>query len=113
MARITFSPNQPIQSLSGTICGVTYSTRANGQTFATIRRHSKHPVIDECVFEIQREQIRKHPNDLQRIANERRALYDRIRRLYNKFIEDPELSQSRNQIRTAILREYETNKGRF
>ena len=27
------------------------------------------------------EQIRKNPNDLQRIANERRALYDRIRRL--------------------------------
>ena len=103
MARITFSPNQPIQSLSGTICGVTYSTRANGQTFATIRRHSKHPVIDECVFEIQREQIRKRPHDLQRIANERRALYDRIRRLYNKFIDDPELRLSDNKLRTAIL----------
>ena len=106
MARVTFSPNQPIQSLSGTLCGVTYSTRANGQTFATIRRHSKHPVIDECVNEIQREQIRKHPNDLQRIANERRALYDRIRRLYNKFIDDPELRLSDNKLRTAILREY-------
>ena len=66
MARITFSPNQPIQSLSGTICGVTYSTR----------------------------------------ANERRALYDRIRRLYNKFIDDPELRLSDNKLRTAILREY-------
>ena len=106
MARITFSPNQPIQSLSGTICGVTYSTRANGQTFATIRRHSKHPVIDECVNEIQRRQMRAHPHDLQRIANERRALYDRIRRLYNKFIDDPELRLSDNKLRTAILREY-------
>ena len=57
--------------------------------------------------------MRAYPNDLQRIANERRALYDRIRRLYNKIIEVPELSQSRNQIRAAILREYETNKGRF
>ena len=59
------------------------------------------------------EQIRKHPNDLQRIANERDALRQRIKRLYNKIIEVPELSQNRNQIRTAILREYETNKGRF
>ena len=106
MARITFSPNQPIQSLSGTICGVTYSTRANGQTFATIRRHSKHPVIDECVNEIQRRQMRAHPHDLQRIANERRALYDRIRRLYNKFIDDPELRLSDNKLRTAILEAY-------
>ena len=106
MAKVIFKANQPIQSLSGTLCGVTFSKRANGQTFATIRRHSKHPVIDECVNEIQRRQMRAHPHDLQRIANERRALYDRIRRLYNKFIDDPELRLSDNKLRTAILEAY-------
>ena len=111
MAKVIFKANQPIQSLSGTLCGVTFEKRANGQTVAVVRR-GKDTIIDECVNEIQRRQMRAHPKDLQRIANERDALRQRIKRLYNKIIEVPELSMSRNQIRTAILREYELNKGR-
>ena len=108
MAKLIFKANQPIQSLSGTICGVTYSTRANGQTFAVVRR-GKDTIIDECVNDIQRRQMHAHPKDLQRIANERDALRQRVKRLYNKIIEVPELSMSRNQIRTAILRVYGYN----
>lgn len=104
MAKVTFQPNQPVQSLSGTLCGVTFSKRANGQTVAVIRR-GKDTIIDECVNEIQRRQLRAHPNDAQRIANEREALRRRVKRLYNKMIEVPELSRSRSTLRTAIMRE--------
>ncbi len=47
MGKVTFKSDQPTQSLSGTLGGVTYRVDAEGQTFAFIRSHSSVPVIDE------------------------------------------------------------------
>ena len=111
MAKVIFKANQPIQSLSGTLCGVTFSKRANGQTVAVVRR-GKDTIIDECVNVIQRRQMRVHPKDLQCIADRRKALYMRIKRLYLRYKDHPQLIDNPDELRKTILLAYKQKRKR-
>ena len=93
MARVEFDPNQPIQSLSGSIGRVSFRT-VFGRTFVTKRpepvlpknptrqqraQFKKQTIIDNCLTILQ-EQI----PDLQEAINMRPKIRDRIVRLYKK-----------------------------
>ena len=66
MGKVTFKGNQPTQSLSGTLGGVTYRMDAEGQTFAFIRSHSSVPVIDEYLRYKDHPQLIDNPDELRK-----------------------------------------------
>ena len=112
MGKVTFKSDQPTQSLSGTLGGVTYRVDAEGQTFAFIRSHSSVPVIDECIDEIQQQQILNHPTTPQQLADRRKALYMRIKRLYLRYKDHPQLIDNPDELRKAILLAYKQKRKR-
>ena len=112
MGKVTFKNDQPTQSLSGTLGGVTYRVDAEGQTFAFIRSHSSVPVIDECIDEIQQQQILNHPTTPQQLADRRKALYMRIKRLYLRYKDHPQLADNPDELRKAILLAYRQRRKR-
>ncbi len=95
MARITFNPNQPIQSLSGTLGRDTFRT-LNGRTYvhqrpepvlpknptpqqrAAIRRKT---IINHCITDIQRQY-----SDIRDAIAMRSKIKDRVEYLYDKFV---------------------------
>ena len=112
MGKVTFKSDQPTQSLSGTLGGVTYRVDAEGKTFAFIRSHSSVPVIDECIDEIQQQQILNHPTTPQQLADRRKALYMRIKRLYLRYKDHPQLIDNPIELRKAILLAYRQKRKR-
>ena len=112
MARVTFNPNQPIQSISGTIGALTFRTR-NGRTFVYERLQPELPknptrkqraqfkqrtIIDQCVSLVQ-SQI----EDLQEAINMRPTIKERLRSLYKKL--EPTI-KSQTKLQKAIMTEY-------
>ena len=94
MAKVKFNPDQPIQSLSGTLGHISYYTR-NGQTFVHHKsapelpknptrqqraRYKQRTIVDQCVSILQ-SQI----PDIQEAIAMRPKIRDRIVRLYKKF----------------------------
>ena len=112
MARITFNPNQPIQSLSGTVGNITFRT-VNGRTHAFQRAEPllpKHPtrkqralfkqrsVINNCIAILQSQY-----EDIQMAIAMRTKLKDRLRYLYQKFVKD---ISAPSKLQKAIMSEY-------
>ena len=112
MGKVRFKSDQPTQSLSGTLGCVTYRMDAEGQTFAFIRSHSSVAVIDECIDEIQQQQIRNHPTTPQQLADCRKALYMRIKRLYLRHKDHPQLIANPDELRKALLLAYKQTRKR-
>lgn len=98
MARVIFKPDQPIQGLNGTLCGITYRPAADGHTTAYIRpqkelpknatadqraAYRRHIVLDYCEREVQHLMA-----DQLEAMDRRRAIRMRIGRLYDKFNDD-------------------------
>ena len=94
MAKITFIPNQPIQSLSGSIGPITYRTM-NGRTFMYRKeapalpknptrkqraQYRQRTIVDQCVTILQ-EQIQ----DIEKALAMRTTIRNRILRLYKLF----------------------------
>ena len=115
MAKITFNPNQPIQSLSGTLGCNTFRTR-NGRTFMyrnidpvlpknpTPQQREKfrqQTIVDFCLSIVQ-----KRISDIQEAMNMRKKLRDRIMRLYKRLA--PTI-KSNVKLRLKILSEYDRN----
>ena len=112
MAHVTFNPNQPIQSLSGTIGRNTFRT-VDGQTYMTRRlppvlpknptrqqraRFRQLDVIDKCVICIQAE-----IHDLRDAIEMRPLIRSRIVRLYKRLA--PTI-KAPSKLQKAILSEY-------
>lgn len=112
MAKVTFNPNQPIQSLSGTFGCNTFRT-LNGRTYLNQRPEPvlpKNPtpqqraafrrqtIIDHCVAFLQ-QQIR----DIPLAITSRPLIRSRVVRLYNRI--SPSV-KTPAKLRRAILSEY-------
>ena len=112
MAKVTFNPNQPIQSLSGSIGPVTFRT-INGRTHVFQRPEPvlpKNPtrkqralfkqrtIIDYCLSIIQAQY-----EDVQEAIKMRPKIRDRIVRLYKKYA--PTI-KARTKLQKAIIAEY-------
>ena len=112
MAKVTFNPNQPIQSLSGSMGKITFRT-INGKTFVHERqapelpknptrqqraRFKQRTIIDSCLAILQ-SQI----DDIQEAINMRAKIRDRIVRLYKKHAP---LIKAPTKLQRAILTEY-------
>ena len=108
MARVIFSPDSPVQALSGTFCGATYRTLPSGRTIVHIKapydpgKASERPdyhvsperakyVIQQCTWALQRE-----VGDMQEAIKRRRAIEMQVQRIYKNvnvamFTNDDEL----------------------
>ena len=119
MARVTFKEGQPIQSLSGTIGGITYRTM-NGKTFVHARRepelgknasrkeraaHKECMIVNECVRIIQDEM-----EDFVAAIQARPAIRAAMKRYYRQY--SPEI-KARTKLQCAMLRAYRTRKHRY
>ena len=112
MGKVNFTADTPVQQLSGTLAGVTYRTDAEGNTFAFVRKRSSIPLIDECIDLIQAQQLANHPDTPQQIADRRKALYMRIKRLYLRYKDYPQLIDNPDELRKAILLAYRQKRKR-
>jgi len=112
MAKVTFNPNQPIQSLSGSMGKITFRT-INGKTFVHERcapelpknptrqqraRFKQRTIIDSCLTILQ-SQI----DDIQEAISMRSTIKDRLVYLYKKF--EPAI-KARTKLQKAIMAEY-------
>ena len=112
MAKVTFNPDQPIQSLSGSVGALTFRT-LNGRTFVRERTAPtlpKHPtrqqrdqfkrrtIIDNCLTILQ-SQI----PDIQQAIAMRTKIKDRLNYLYKTFA--PTI-KARTKLQKAIMTEY-------
>ena len=112
MAKISFNPNQPIQSLSGSLGALTFRT-LYGRTFVMERTAPELPknptrkqraqfkqrtIIDQCVAILQ-SQI----PDIQEAINLRPKIRDRIVRLYKKHA--PSI-KAPTKLQRAIMTDY-------
>ena len=113
MAHVTFNPNQPIQSLSGTVGDRTFRT-FNGRTYLTRRQA---PVLPKNPTRQQRAQFKRRSiinlcvNDIQRQYSDildaiamRTKIKDRVEYLYKKF--SPTI-KAPTKLQKAILSEYD------
>ena len=113
MAHVTFNPNQPIQSLSGTVGNRTFKTR-NGKTYmtqlpapvlpknATPKQRAQYKrlrMIDQCVMIIQG-QI----PDIREAIAMRSKIKDRLMYLYNKYVKE---IKAPTKLQKAIMEEYD------
>ncbi len=112
MAKISFNPNQPIQSLSGTVGPVTFRT-VNGRTFMSGRskpvlpknptreqraQYKRRSIIDQCVSILQSQY-----QDIRVAINLRRKIRDRIAYLYDSLA--PTV-KAPTKLQRAIMTEY-------
>ena len=112
MAKVHFKPNQPIQSLYGTLGSVTFRT-VNGQTQAFQRPEpvlpknptrkqralfKQHTIINNCL-DILQSQI----PDIQEAIAMRPKIKERLRYLYKTFA--PTI-KARTKLQKAIMTEY-------
>lgn len=112
MARVTFKPGQPIQSLSGTIGNLTYRT-VYGQTFVHLAREVKLPenptradkerfrrltIANQCVCILQEE-----ISDLQESLRMRPKIRERILGLYKRYHKE---IKARTKLQKKIMEEY-------
>ena len=112
MAKVTFNPNQPIQSLSGSMGKITFRT-INGKTFVHERqapelpknptrqqraRFKQRTIIDSCLAILQ-SQI----DDIQEAISMRSIIKDRLSYLYKKF--EPAI-KAPTKLQKAIMTEY-------
>ena len=113
MAHVTFNPNQPIQSLSGTIGRNTFRT-VDGQTYMTRRlppvlpknptrqqraEFKRRSIVDHCVSLIQ-ERI----GDICQAIAMRPTIHKLIVRLYKEF---SPIIKAPTKLQKAILSEYD------
>ena len=113
MAHVTFNPNQPIQSLSGTVGNRTFMTR-NGKTFMTQlpapvlpknptreqrAQYRKRTIVNLCVALIQRQY-----SDIRDAIAMRNKIIDRVKYLYEKF--SPTI-KAPTKLQKEILSEYD------
>ena len=94
MAKVTFKPGQPIQSLSGTLGRMTFRTiyghtsvfekpeptLPKNATRKQKAQFKKQTIIDNCLTILQSE-----ITDIQKAINARKLIRDRIVNLYKKF----------------------------
>ena len=112
MAKVHFKPNQPIQSLSGTLGSVTFRT-VNGQTQAFQRPE---PVLPKNPTRKQRAQFKQRNiinncldilqsqiPDIQEAIAMRPKIKERLRYLYKTFA--PTI-KARTKLQKAIMSEY-------
>ncbi len=112
MAKVTFNPNQPIQSLSGSIGPVTFRT-INGRTHVFQRpepvlpknptrkqraQFKQRTIIDYCLSIIQAQY-----EDVQEAIKMRPKIKERLRYLYKTFA--PTI-KARTKLQKAIMTEY-------
>ncbi len=112
MAKVHFKPNQPIQSLSGTLGVVTFRT-VNGHTHVFRRPDPvlpKNPtrkqralfkqrtIIDNCL-----EILQSQYEDIQEAISMRPKIKERLRYLYKTFA--PTI-KARTKLQRAIMTEY-------
>ena len=96
MARVIFSPNSPVQALSGTYCGATYRTLPTGRTIVHIKtpydpgKARKRPdyavsperakyIIEQCTWELQKE-----VGDMQEAIKRREPIAKQVQRIYRR-----------------------------
>ena len=112
MAKVHFNPNQPIQSLSGTIGDLTFRT-VNGRTHVFQREEPvlpKHPtrkqraqfkqrtIINNCINILQSQY-----EDIQEAMAMRSTIKDRLKYLYKKHVKD---IKAPSKLQRAIMTEY-------
>lgn len=115
MARITFNPNQPIQSLSGTLGDMTFRT-VNGRTHVFRREE---PVLPKNPTRKQRAQFKQRTiinncisilqsqyEDIQEAMAMRPKIKDRLTYLYKKYVKD---IKAPTKLQRAIMTEYYAN----
>lgn len=112
MAKVTFNPDQPIQSLSGSVGDITFRT-VNGKT-QLIRRadpvlpknptrqeralHKRRTIIDQCIAILQSQY-----EDMQVAIAMRPKIKERLTYLYGKFVKD---IKAPTKLQKAIMSAY-------
>jgi len=112
MAKITFNPNQPVQSLSGTLGDLTFRT-INGRTYVSQRPE---PVLPKNPTRKQRAQFKRQTiinncinilqsqyEDIQEAIAMRPIIKDRLTYLYKKYVND---IKAPTKLQKAIMTDY-------
>ena len=112
MAKVTFNPDQPVQSLSGTLGALTFRT-INGRTHVFQRAEPelpKHPtrqqraqfkqrtIINQCITILQDQY-----EDIREAMTMRPTIKDRLTHLYKKHVTD---IKSPTKLQRTIMSEY-------
>ena len=112
MAHITFKKNQPIQSLSGTVGGLTFRT-VNGRTFVSPRtepvlpknptrkqraRFKQQTIINNCISILQSQY-----EDIQKAISMRAKIKSRLTYLYKKYVAT---IKAPTKLQKAIMTDY-------
>lgn len=99
MAKVVFKKDQPVQSLSGTYCGMVYKTLANGSCTAFLQSLPSEEEADanpaaraERVIKIAVSEIQSHMVSAEVAIKQYAAIVKRVRRLYKQLHELEEVN---------------------